>query len=64
MTVKLKLISMNFKFKQNTYNLTSENQTPVGLAKMFRFWKFPEFRSSELSEQLETLHINCFSKTC
>jgi hypothetical protein len=45
------------------YSVTSENRTPVGLAKKFGIWKFPEFRSSGLSEQVETLNISCFSET-
>jgi hypothetical protein len=39
--------------------VTSENRTTMGLAKMFGIWKFPEFRSSELSERVETLNIHC-----
>jgi hypothetical protein len=37
------------------FSVTFENWTPVGLAKKFGIWKFPEFRSLELSEQVETL---------
>jgi hypothetical protein len=37
------------------YSVTSENQTPMGLAKKFGFLKFPELRTSELLEQVESM---------
>jgi hypothetical protein len=44
------------------YSVTSEKRTPTGLAKKFGIWKFPEFRNSELSEQVETLKHQLFKK--
>jgi hypothetical protein len=45
-------------------SVTSENRTPVGLAKTFGIMKFPEFRSLEFSEQSTIIkHQLFYSKT-